>query len=313
MAYRRIYYRTIPKAQTKNNKKHTTIDQGDYGFIYALGTWRFRFISIQVRDASAGMSRISCDTQTGVNRLYISDEGVSSRDPDDPYKAIVSVTNANDYPICIDHHTTALVGEFVKVENRANVANTGHAYQTTLTSPNSAEEAQLPDEVHTAAHSASHAEMEQQIHNDYQRIKRIPITYQGVCILYSGLGGCTKGIELRNQEHGTSSRIVCVVDADKRMLEIHARNFPSIPTCLCKIGYSYTTTVNKIALVYPRHRWSEGIILASVECKLGSTANIHQRNIAQFAKQNLLLNKFYLARSHLQPKHLFCSRWIFMT
>mmetsp|Transcript_31895 Transcript_31895/g.102036 ORF Transcript_31895/g.102036 Transcript_31895/m.102036 type:complete len:380 (+) Transcript_31895:129-1268(+) len=225
--------------------------------------------------------------QTGVNRLFISDEGVSSCDSDDPHKVIVSVTNANEYPIVVDHLTTEIVGEFVKIENRANVVNTGHTYQTTLSSPNSAEEAQLPDEVSTANHSAIHAEMDQRIQNDYQRISRIPIAYQDVCIFYSGLGGCTKRIELCFREYGTSFRIMCVVDADKRMLDLHTRNFPAIPTCLCKIGYSYTRTMNKIALIYPRHRWSGCVILASVECKLGSTANIHLRNLAKFAQQNL--------------------------
>eukprot|EP00635_Sarcinochrysidales_sp_CCMP3193_P002445 CAMPEP_0118894456 /NCGR_PEP_ID=MMETSP1166-20130328/3226_1 /TAXON_ID=1104430 /ORGANISM="Chrysoreinhardia sp, Strain CCMP3193" /LENGTH=108 /DNA_ID=CAMNT_0006833365 /DNA_START=228 /DNA_END=554 /DNA_ORIENTATION=+ len=39
--------------------------------------------------------------------------------------------------------------------------------------------------------------------------------------------------------------------------------------------------MNKIALVYPRHRWSDCVILASVECKLGSTANMQAYLVEQ--------------------------------
>jgi len=157
----------------------------------------------------------------------------------------------------------------------------------TLSSADCDEEPQAPGETFTAAHSASHAEMDQRIQKGYQSIQKIPITYQEVCILYSGHGGCTKGVELCNREYGTSFTVVCVVDVDKRMLELHTRNFPSIPTCLCKTGYSYTTTMDKISLVYPRQRWHESVFLASVECELGSTANNHQRTLAQFAKKNM--------------------------
>jgi len=224
MAHTRTHYPRISETQTKNNKQYTTINQADDRFISILGPGVSDLLTFTLQTPVPECYAYRA-IQTGVNRLFISDEGVSSCDSDDPHKVIVSVTNANEYPIVVDHLTTEIVGEFVKIENRANVVNTGHTYQTTLSSPKSAEEAQLPDEVFTADHSAIHTEMNQRIQKDYQRISRVPITYQDVCILYSGLGGCTEGIDLCNREHGTSFRIVCVVDADKRMLDLHIRNF----------------------------------------------------------------------------------------
>ena len=121
--------------------------------------------------------------------------------------------------------------------------------------------------------SDRHREMEGRIQQHVASIKWIPLTITPVVLLGAGYGGTAAGIDLANQEFGTSFRVVLVVDSNLASIKSHRLHFPLIPDLHWEFS-SQKATLDAIDSKFNRSRWEHSVWCATVASNSADSSEI---------------------------------------